>query len=157
MVSVLIFVFSAALLLFYLQAACERIIQRPFEEQLARPIVEANKLRFPHIRRDLEKGDACVDCARLRVQLNCDFVAVKNLLCNAGGHRRRLSRAERTGAIYFRMLSGLWAVCHLFGIQGRAPLLKMASVLEFFANVLGERIKRVRFAELTPSELPLTS
>lgn len=145
MVSVFIFVFSAALLLFYLQAACERIIQRPFEEPLTQPIVEANKLSFPYIRRALEARHASVDCGPLQVQLNGDFVILTYLLRYAGGQRRRLSGAERTGAIYFRTLSGLLAVSRLFGMRGRSLQLKMTFVLEFFANVLGERTKRVRF------------
>ena len=152
MVSVLIFVISVALLLFYLQAACERIIGREFEESLAQPVIEGNKLSFLQIRRALENGDAPVDCARFQVQLRGDFAALVHLLCSAGTGRRRLSSAERTGAIYFRALSALSAVCQLFGIDARSLLLKMTSVLEFFANLLGERTRRVRFGRLTPAE-----
>ena len=156
MVSALILVFSAALLLFYLQAACERIIGRPFEEPLAHPVIEGNKLTFLQIRHALETSQALVDCARFRAQLNCDFAALIHLLRNAGAERRRLSGAERTGAIYFRVLSGFSAVCRLVGIEGRSLLLKMTSVLEFFANLLGERTRRVRFGQLTPAERPLS-
>lgn len=151
----LILVFSAALLLFYIQASCERIIQRPFEEPLAGPIVEANRLSFPRIRLALEPRVAPVDGARFRAQLNSDFVALTHLLRNSGTQRRRLSGAERTGAVYFHILSGLLAVGDSFGMNGRSLLLKMTSVLEFFANVLGERTKRIRFAQLSPSEHPV--
>jgi len=144
--SVVILIFCAALLFFYLQAACERIIQRPFEEPLTRPIVESNKLSFLYVRQALEPCAAPVDCARFRLQLNGDFAALTGLLRSAGAQRRRLSGAERTGVIYFRLLSGLLAFFHLFGMEGRSLLLKMTSVLEFFANLLGERTKRVCFA-----------
>jgi len=153
-VSVLILVFSAALLLFYLQAACERILRRPFEEHLAQPVIESNRLTFPQIRHALQTQGNSADWAPFQAQLNCDFAALVRLLGNAGTRRRRLSGAERTGAIYFRVLSGLSVVCHLFGIARRSPLLKMTSVLEFFANVLGERTRRVRFGQLTPAEQP---
>jgi hypothetical protein len=153
-VSVLIFVFSVALLLFYLQAACERIIGRPFKEALAQPVIEGNKLTFPQIRRALETSGTPVDGARFQVQLNGEFAALIHLLRSAGAERRRLSGTERTGAIYFRMLSGLLTVCRLFGMKERPLMLKMTSVLEFFANVLGERTRRVRFGQLTPAQQP---
>jgi hypothetical protein len=152
--SALILVFSAALLLFYLQAACEAIVRREFAESLAHQVIEGNKLIFPQIRRALEMYDASVDCAPFPAQLNRDFAALIHLLRNAGTQRRRLSGAERTGAIYFRTLSGLLTVCRLFGLKGRPLMLKMTSVLEFFANVLGERTRRVRFGQLTPAEQP---
>lgn len=155
-VSVLILVFSVALLLFYLQAACERIIGRPFKEALAQPIIEGNKLAFPQIRRVLETSGTPVDFAPFPAQLNRDFAALIHLLRSAGTQRRRLSAAERTGAIYFRVLSALLAADHLFGLKGRSLMLKMTSVLEFFAKVLGERTKRVRFGQLTPAEQPST-
>jgi len=152
MLSITILVISAALLLFYLQAACEKILRRPFEEPLPDPIVDANRLEFPFIRRALEEYEAPIDYARFRVQLKCDYLALIYLLRNAANQRRRLSGDERSLAIYFRALSGLLAIWHLLGLGERPLLLKMTSVLEYFANVLGERIKRVRFGHLTASE-----
>ena len=154
MISVLILVFSAALLFFYLQAACERIFQRPFEEPLARPIIEANNLTFPDIRLALAACNSPVTSARSQAQLKRDFVALTCLLRNAGTGRRSLSGPERTGVVYFRLLSGLLTVCCLLGMKGRSLQLKMTTVLEFFANVLGERTRRVCFAQLKPSEHP---
>ena len=152
MLSVTILVFSVALLLFYLQTACEKILRKPFEEPLPDPIVDANRLEFPFIRRALEEYDAPVDYPRFRVQLKCDYLALIYLLRNAANKRRRLSNDERALAVYFRALSGLLAVWHFFGLGVRPLLLKMTFVLEYFANVLGERIKRVRFGHLTASE-----
>lgn len=152
MLSITILVISAALLLFYLQAACEKILRKPFEEPLPDPIVDANRLEFPFIRRALEEYEAPIDYARFRVQLKCDYLALLYLLRNAANQRRRLSGDERTLAVYFRALSGLLAIWHMLGLGERPLLLKMTSVLEYFANVLGERIKRVRFGHLTASE-----
>jgi hypothetical protein len=152
MLSITILVVSTALLLFYLQATCERILRQPFEDPLPDPIVDANRLEFPFIRRALEEYDAPVDYARFRVQLKCDYLALIYLLRNAANQRRRLSRDERALAVYFRTLSGLLAVWHFLRLGERPLLLKMTAVLEYFANVLGERIKRVRFGHLTASE-----
>lgn len=156
MLSITILVISAALLLFYLQAACEKILRKPFEEPLPDPIVDANRLEFPFIQRALEEYDAPIDYARFRVQLKCDYLALIYLLRNAANQRRRLSGDERTLAVYFRALSGLLTIWHLLGLGERPLLLKMTAVLKYFANVLGERIKRVRFGNLTASEYLLT-
>jgi len=74
------------------------------------------------------------------------------LLKNAANQGRKLSGSERALAIYFRTLSGTLAGLHLLKFGERPVLLKMTAVLEYFANVLGERIKRVRFGQQTASE-----
>ena len=148
----LILVLSAALFLFYLQATCERILRRPFEDPLPDPIVDANRLEFPFVRTALREFDAPVDYPRFRVQLKCDYLALVYLLRNAANQQRRLSRNERLLAMYFRTLSGALALTHMVGLAEKLILLKMTEVLQYFANVLGERIKRVRFGKLTASE-----
>ena len=148
----LILVASAALFLFYIQAACERILRRRFEDSLPDPIVDANRLEFPFIRKALEEFDGPVDYPRFSMQLKCDYLALIYLLKNAANQHHHLSRHERLLAIYFRALSGTLAGLHLVSFAERPVLLKMSSVLEYFANVLGERIKRVRFGRLSASE-----
>ncbi|HUI41222.1 MAG TPA: hypothetical protein VL523_04560 [Terriglobia bacterium] len=150
-IAAMILVVSAALFLFYLQATCERILQRPFEQALPHPIVHANRLEFLCVRKALEQDDGPVDFSLFRVQLNCDYLALVYLLRNAANERHHLSRNERFLAAYFRALSGLPAMLRYAGIAERTVLLKMTQVLEYFANVLGERINRVSFGDLTPS------
>ncbi len=148
----LVLIGSLALFLFYLQAACEQILRRRFEDPLPDPIVEANRLEFPFVRKALEEYDAPVDYMRFRVQLKCDYLALTYLLRNAANQRHRLSRSERLLAAYLGALSGLLTVLHLLGMVEKPVFLKMTAVLEYFANVLGERIKQVRFGNLTASE-----
>jgi hypothetical protein len=148
----LILIGSLALLLFYLQAACEQILRRRFEDPLPEPIVDANRLEFPFVRKALEEFEAPVDYSRFRVQLKCDYLALTYLLRNAANEHHRLSRSEWMLAAYFGALSGLLAVVHLLGMVEKPIFLKMIAVLEYFANVLGERIKQVRFGNLTASE-----
>jgi len=152
----LILVASAALFLFYIQATCEKILRRRFEDPLPGPIVEANRLEFPFVRKTLEEFDAPVDYARFSMQLKCDYLALIYLLKNAANQRGRLCRHERLLAIYFRALSAMLAGLHTVPFAERSLLLKMTSVLEYFANVLGERIKRVQFGHLTASEYLMT-
>jgi hypothetical protein len=148
----LILIFSAAVFLFSLQAACEEILRRRFEDALPDPIVDANRLEFPFVRRALQEFEAPVDYARFRVQLKCDYLALIYLLRNAANQRHRLSRHERLLAAYFGTLSGVLTLAHWLRAAEKPILLKMTAVLEYFANVLGERIKHVRFGNLTASE-----
>ncbi|HUI43825.1 MAG TPA: hypothetical protein VL523_17835 [Terriglobia bacterium] len=148
----IILALSAGLFLFYLQATCERILRLPFEDPLPEPIVDANRLEFPFVRTALREFDTPVDYPRFRVQLKCDYLALVYLLRNAANKKGRLSHNERLLALYFRALSGVLAASHRSGFAEKLILLKMTEVLLYFANVLGERIKRVRFGQLTASE-----
>jgi|SRR6516162_3655758 len=150
--AVLILVLSAALFLFYLQAACERILRRRFEGQPSHPVVDANRLEFPFVQKALEEFNVAVDYPRFRMQLKCDYLALTYLLKNSANAHHRLSRHELLLAVYFRSLSGVLATAHLAGLPEKPVLLKMTDVLEYFANTLGERIKRVPFGQLSSSE-----
>jgi len=132
-------------MLFYLQATCERILRRQFEDPLSEPIVEANALKFPAIHQVLNGTAPPVDGRRLRALLQSDFGALTYLLRHAANQGGRLTPTERLLALYFRALSRI-AI-----LGGRSVLLKMTAVLEYFANVLGERAKSARFAHATCS------
>jgi len=137
--SVVILVFSVALFLFYLQAACERVLLREFADPLSEPIIEANALTFPSIRKVLEESGAPVECSGLRASLKADCTALVYLLRHAANRSGRLSSSERLLTLYFRALSAVANVAQ------KPALLKMIAVLEYFANVLGERAKSARF------------
>lgn len=149
--AVLILILSAALFLFYLQAICERILRRHFAGQPSHPVVDANRLEFPFVQKALEEFDVPVDYPRFRMQLKCDYLALTYLLKNSA-NAHRLSRHELLLAVYFRSLAVLLAGAHVAGIPEKPVLLKMANVLEYFANVLGERIRRTPSGELSASE-----
>jgi hypothetical protein len=150
--AILILTLSTALFLFYLQATCEKILRRQFEDPLPEPIVDANRLEFPYVRQTLEEFDSPVDYPRFSMHLKCDYLALVYLLKNAANQDRKLSPNERALAVYFRVLCSVLAAMHLVKFGERAVLLKMTAILEYFANVLGERIKSVRFGHHTASE-----
>ena len=152
MISVIIGVLSLAILFVYLQNFCEQVLGRHFEDPLPEPIVDANRLEFPYVRKTLEEFDTPLDYPRFSMHLKCDYLALVYLLKNAANKERRLTGSERVLAMYFRVLSGTLAAMHLIKFGERAVLLKMTEVLEYFANVLGERIKRVRFGPQSGSE-----
>lgn len=152
----MILVISTALLLFYLQAACQKILRRRAHEEFYHSIVNANRLEFPFVRSAIEDYDAPLDYTRFRMQLKCDFLALTYLMKNALNTSQRLSRDEKFLVIYSKMLFGMLSIVHLFGFKEKMLMLRLASVLQYFGNVLGERVSKVRFGNMTASEYLLT-
>lgn len=152
----MILVISTALLLFYLQAACQKILRQRAHEEFYHSIVNANRLEFPFVRSAIEDYDAPLDYTRFRMQLKCDFLALTYLMKNALNTSQKLSRDEKFLVIYSKMLFGMLSIVHLFGFKEKMLMLRLASVLQYFGNVLGERVSKVRFGNMTASEYLLT-
>jgi hypothetical protein len=85
-----ILIISAALFIFYLQTTCQRILRREFDREFFLPVVNANRLEFPFVRKALEDFDVPVDYGRFGMQLCCDSLALTYLLKNVCNARRRL-------------------------------------------------------------------
>ncbi len=155
-VAALVLVVSAALFLFYLQTVCQKILGRKFEQEFYHAIVNANRLEFPFVRRVLEEFEAPIDYPRFRMQLKCDFLALIYLLRNAVNERKRLTRQEWLLVMYFRVLALALSVSHWLGLNEKGAILRMTAVLEYFANVLGERVNLIRFGNMTASDYLLS-
>ncbi len=150
--AIVILIISTALLMFYLQATCQRILRREFDQEFFHAVVNANRLEFPFVRKALEEFDVPVDYPRFRMQLKCDFLALTYLLKNACNARRRFSYEERLLKMYFRTVLLALIIAHALGWNERGTVLKLTSILEYFANVLGERVNTVRFGDMTASD-----
>lgn len=148
----LILIVSAGLFCFYLHAACQRILRRRFEQEYSVSIVSANRLEFPAIRKGLEEFDAPLDYPRARVMLKCDYLALTYLLKNAANVTQRYTREERLLIVYFRASLLSLAARHLLRLKEKPAALNLTAVLEYFANVVGQRVDMVRFANLSASE-----
>jgi hypothetical protein len=146
-----ILIISAAFFMFYLRATCQRILRREFDHEFFHAVVNANRLEFPFVRKALEEFDVPVDYSRFGMQLCCDFLALTYLLKNACNPRRRLSNAERLLWIYFHSLFLVLIVVHTLRFNERAVVLKLSMILEYFANVLGERLNTIPFGDMTAS------
>ena len=151
-VSVVILIVSTALLPFYLHETCKRILRREFGHDVFLPVVNANRLEFPFIRKVLEEFDVPVDYPRFRVQLMSDFLVLTYLLKNACNPRRRLSNDERLLCIYFVLVFLVLIIAHTLRFNERAVVLKLTLILEYFANVVGERLNRIRLGDMTGSD-----
>jgi hypothetical protein len=148
----LILILSTALFFFYLQVTCQKILRRQFDREYFQSIANANRLEFPSLRKSLEEFDAPVDYPRLRVMLKCDFLALTYLLKNAANVNRDYSNQERLLILYFRWLFLSLAVRRLLKVGEKKAILKLTSVLQYFANVVGQRVNTVRFGNLTAAD-----
>jgi len=145
----LILILSTAFFFFYFQATCQRILRREFDRVYFLAIVNASRLEFPAVRRTLEEFNAAVDYPRVRMMLKCDFLALTYLLKNAVNMNQRYSREERLLIFYFRLVSASLIARHWLRVGEKPAILKLTAILQYFANVVGQRVDSVRFANLT--------
>ena len=150
--AVLILILSGAMFFFYFQVTCQRILRRQFDREYFQSIVNANRLEFPSLRKSLEEFGAPVDYPRLRMMLKCDFLALTYLLKNAANVNQRYSKEERLLILYFRLQFLSLAVRRLLKLGEKRAVLRLTSVLQYFANVVGQRVNTVRFGNLTAAD-----
>jgi hypothetical protein len=127
-------------------------LRRQFDREYFQSIVNANRLEFPSLRKSLEEFGAPVDYPRLRMMLKCDFLALTYLLKNAANVNQRYSREERLLILYFRWQFLSLAVRRLLKVGEKKAILRLTSVLQYFANVVGQRVNTVKFGNLTAAD-----
>ena len=151
----LILTLATAFFFFYLQVTCQRILRRQFEREYFLAIVNAGGLEFPAVRRTLGEFNAPVDYPRLRMTLKGDFLALTYLLKNAVYVKQRYSGEERLLMFYFRLVFASLITRHWLRVREKPAILKPTPILQYFANVVGQRVDSVRFATLTASDYVL--
>jgi hypothetical protein len=151
----LILTLSTAFFFFYLQATCQRILRQQFDREYFLAIVNASGLEFPAVRRTLGEFNAPVDYPRLRMMLKCDFLALTYLLKNAVNVHQRYSGKERLLMFYFRLVFASLITRHWLRVGEKPAILKLTAILQYFANVVGQRVNSVRFANLTAADYVL--
>lgn len=147
----LILILSTAMFFFYLQATCMKVLGRQFDQEYFLSIVNANRLEFPSVRKALEDFATPIDYPRLRIILKCDFLALTYLLKNAANVDQRYSREQRLLILYFRLIFFSLVTRHLLKLSEKPAVLKLTAILQYFANVVGQRVSTVRFGNLTVS------
>jgi hypothetical protein len=150
--ALLILILSTALFFFYFQVTCQKILHRQFDREYFQSIANANRLEFPSLRKSLEEFGAPVDYSRLRMMLKCDFLALTYLLKNAANVNQRYSYDERLLILYFRWQFLSLAVRRLLKVGENKAILRLTSVLQYFANVVGQRVNAVKFGNLTAAD-----
>jgi hypothetical protein len=152
----MILIISVALLLFYLQATCQKILARKFDREYFQSIVASNRLEFPFVRKALEEFDTPVDYPWVSMTLKCDYLALTYLLKNAANARRSYSRDEHLLMLYFRAIFCSLFALHFLRLCEKPAILKLTAILQHFADVVGLRVNRVRLDDLSASDYLLT-
>jgi len=151
-VAVLILVLSTAMFFFYFQATCQRILRTQFEREYFRSIARAHGLEFLALRTSLRGAGAEVDYRRLCKALQCDYLALTYLLRNAANAKQRYSNRERLLMVCFRWLFVSLAARRLVNLGEKRAILRLTSILQYFANVVGQRAETVAFATLPAAD-----
>jgi hypothetical protein len=144
-------------LLFHLQALCQKLMGRRLTRKFYEPIVTAHQLEFPLVRKAVENFGSSGECSRLTVTLKCDFLAVTYLLRNASNFDQRVTYEDRLLMLYFKVLFVSLITRHRLGLRKNSTVLKLTTILQYFADVVGERVSTVRFEPVTAADFLLDS
>jgi hypothetical protein len=148
----LILIVSTGLFFFYFQAVCQKILRREFSQEFYQSIVNANRLEFLSVRKAVEYLDTITEYPRLTLTLRCDFLALTYLLKHAANVNQRYTHEEKLLIVYFKLIFASLVARHWLKLREKSPILKLTAILEFFANVVGERVNSVRFGNLAASD-----
>jgi len=140
----LILILSLALSCFYFQVTCQKILSRQFDREYFRSIVAAHRLEFLALQAALEQYGAAVDYPWVTRMLKCDFFALTYLLKHAANVNQLYTTEERLLIVYSRWQFLSLAVRRFLGLGEKQAFLKVTSVLQYFANVVGQRVNRIK-------------
>jgi hypothetical protein len=143
---------STGLMFFFLQAVCQRVLRRRFNQEFYPAIVTANRLEFPWVRKAIEDYGTPRDYLRLTTTLKCDFVGLTYLLKHAVNVDQRMTYKEHLLTLYFRVLFVSLVTRRWLRLREDSAVLKLTTILQYFANVVGERVHTVRYGSPTPSD-----
>jgi hypothetical protein len=149
----LILALSMAMVFFYFQATCQRILRRQFDREYFQSIVNVIRLEFPSLRQALEQSGASLDYSRLPKALKCDFLALTHLLRNTADAKPGYSKEQRLLILYFRVQFLSLAVRRSLRVGERKAALRLTSILQYFANVIGQRMNDVGFGNSPATSL----
>ena len=159
MLTVILIVLTG-LLCFWFQADCRRILARPFAREYFQPIVNVHRFEFLQIRNSSGDFAQPVKFFRLTAALKCDFLGLTYLLKHTANFNQSYTWEERRLILYFRVLLALLTARHWLRWREEPVLVRLTSILLYFANVVGERVSRSRFenlaAEWWPRQTPET-
>ncbi len=148
--SVVILVFSSALFFFYVQAFCEKALQREFSRPYFQDIIDTIQLEYPRLRAAVASNDS-LDYSDASHALKCDFITLEYLLTNSDRTRGHLSRPEKILLLYFRFLLFSLPIRRTFKLQEGGAVLRLAAILQYFANLVGERLSAGSVANALPN------
>jgi hypothetical protein len=148
----LLLILSTGPLFFCLRAVCQKVLARQFPPEFSRSIVNTIRLEFPSVLKAIEDSGSPGEFSRLKENLQCDFLALTYLLKNAANLHRRFSYEDRLLILYFRLLFAALVARHGLKLRETPAALELTAILQYFANVIGERVYKVKFESLPASD-----
>ena len=146
--SSLILTLSLAIDFFYFQATCQKILSRQFDREYSQSIARVVRLEFPTLQKSLDDIGIAVDYSRLPRALKCDFLALTHLLKNTANVKQGYSKEQLLLILYFHVQFLSLPVQRLLRVGDRKAALRLTSVLQYFANVIGQRLYSDEFGRL---------
>jgi hypothetical protein len=156
-VPALILIVPTGLLFFYLPVVCQRLLRRRSTQKFYQTIVNVNGLEFPSVRTAIEDFGSPGEYPGLTATLKCDFLALTYLLKTAANLNQRYTYEDFLLILYFKVLYTSLVTRHLLRLSETSPALKLTTILQYFANVVGERVYALRFGDLTASDYVLNT
>lgn len=153
--AVLILMVYTGLLVYYIQAICQRPLRRQFAQKFYQAIVKTNQLGYPSVRSAIEDLGSPVEYPQLIVTLKCDFLALTYLLKNTANVHPRYTYEQYLLILYFKLLYVSLVTRHWLGLRETPAVLKLTAILQYFANVVGERVNSVQYGNLAASNFVL--
>lgn len=142
--NILILAASSVLLVFWMHAACQALIERKAETPLLVELAEVNELNYLTVRRALQANPKMAgEPAAYLAAVERDYEALTYLLRNAATLRvGHFTARERLLLMDFQLLR-VWVRLHqLLGLAGwQMRLLEMTNILDFFAVTVTQRLE----------------
>jgi hypothetical protein len=135
-----ILILATAMSFFYLQVTCQRILRGQFERKYFQSLANVIRLEFPSLRKSLDDLDVAVDYSRMLRALKCDFLALTHLLKDTAHGGNGYSKEQGLLILYFRVQFLSLAVRRLLRVGERKAAVGLTSILEYLANVIGQRL-----------------
>jgi hypothetical protein len=139
--TLLIAAFTFVLFVYWLRHNCLLILKQHFPRDHAPEVAAANNLRLPEIRQRLQARPRVADLPNLYRQLMRDHRILTSLVRYTATFQGGTYTVEqRLLAVDFRVMQFMFLACQAAAPkQARRALAEAARVLEYFANVIGER------------------
>lgn len=144
----LILILSTAMLFYYFQVTCQGILRRQFNPEYFQAVARANFLEFPSLPKLLEGAGVRPTYPTVWRMLERDFHWLTYLLKYATNVDLSYSNSERCLILYYRWHFLSWAVRHVMRAEEITAIEKLTSILQYFANVVGERVALCKVADV---------
>jgi hypothetical protein len=137
--SISILVFSTALFIFYVQTLCEKVLSREFNRAYFHDVINSIEMEFPRLGQALSTG-APVSYSQIQLALKSDYSMLTFLIKNGDSRQPEFSWQERLVMGYFRLLLLLLPVRYALHFREEHAVMKLTTILRYFANLVGERV-----------------